>query len=244
MVIALTDGDGNPLSGVNVTVDIGGAKNYTTDENGKVNVSTGSLIPDTYDVEIRFAGNENYRGSNTTAEVVVNKATPKITAKAKTFKTTTKTKKYTITLKDNKGNGIKNTKVYLKVNGKTYVAKTNSKGKATFKITKLTKKGKYNAVVTYKGNKYYKKVTKKIKITVKPGWKTVSKGSKLKTTVKKIQKALKKNGYYLTYKGHYLKVDGFYHDCTVRAVKQFQKAKKLKVTGKVDEKTAIKLKLI
>ena len=79
----------------------------------------------------------------------------------------TKTKKYNVILKTNKNKAIKNTKVYLKVNGKTYVAKTNSKGKATFKITKLTKKGKFTAVVTYKGSAYYNKTTKKVKITTR-----------------------------------------------------------------------------
>ena len=50
------------------------------------------------------------------------------------------------------------------------------------------------------------------------------------------------NGYdYNLIAVHYLKIDGIYHDCTVRAVKQFQKAKGLKVTGKVDYKTAQKL---
>ena len=78
----------------------------------------------------------------------------------------------------------------------------------------------------------------------KTTFKTISKGSKDKAMVKKIQKALKKNGYYLRYKGHYLKVDGWYGPCTFRSVKQFQKAKGLKVTGKVDEKTAEKLKVI
>lgn len=63
-------------------------------------------------------------------------------------------------------------------------------------------------------------------------------------TVKKIQRALKKNGYYLKYKGHYLKIDGKFGFNTERAVKQFQKAKKLKVNGKVDYETAIKLKII
>ena len=62
--------------------------------------------------------------------------------------------------------------------------------------------------------------------------------------VKKIQRALKKNGYYLSAYGHYLMVDGIYHDWTVKAVKQFQKAKGLKVTGKVDELTAKKLGII
>ena len=72
---------------------------------------------------------------------------------------------------------------------------------------------------------------------------TNTKGSKDKKTVKKIQKALKNNGYYLTYKGHYLKIDGIYKGCTERSVKQFQKAKKLTATGKVDYKTAKKLKI-
>ena len=62
--------------------------------------------------------------------------------------------------------------------------------------------------------------------------------------VKKIQRALKKNGYYLSAYGHYLMVDGIYHDWTVKAVKQFQKAKGLKVTGKVDARTALKLRII
>jgi len=39
-------------------------------------------------------------------------------------------------------------------------------------------------------------------------------------------------------------VDGNYWVWTVKAVKEFQKAKGLKVTGKVDEKTAKKLKII
>lgn len=68
--------------------------------------------------------------------------------------------------------------------------------------------------------------------------------NKDKATVKKIQKALKKNGYYLSYKKHYLKVDGIYSACTVRSVKQFQKAKGLKVTGQVNYSTAKKLKII
>ena len=244
LVITLKDNKGNPISGVQVTVNMGSNKKYTTDKNGQVKVAIASLVPKTYTAKISFAGNNIYKDSSATAKVTVKKATPKITAKAKTFKYETKTKKYTITLKDNKGKVLKNKKVTLKVKGKTYTAKTNSKGKATFKLSKLTKKGKYTAVIKYAGDKYYKKATKKVKITVKaPAWKTVAKGSKDKKTVKKIQKALKNNGYYLTYKGHYLKIDGIYKGCTERSVKQFQKAKNIKATGKVDYKTAKKLKI-
>ena len=62
---------------------------------------------------------------------------------------------------------MKNTNVTIKVNKITYTAKTNSKGVATFKITKLTKKGKYTATVKYTGNKYYNTKSVKVKITVK-----------------------------------------------------------------------------
>ena len=94
------------------------------------------------------------------------------------------------------------------------------------------------------------KVIKKSKVDAKASsknktdFKTVKKGSKDKAMVKKIQKALKKNGYYLRYKGHYLKIDGWYGPCTFKSVKQFQKAKGLKVTGNVDEKTAERLNII
>ena len=85
----------------------------------------------------------------------------------KTFKVKVKTKKYTITLKNNKGKVMKKAKLTLKVGKKTYKATTNSKGKATFKITKLTKKGKYTATIKFAGSKYYKALSKKAKITVK-----------------------------------------------------------------------------
>ena len=244
LVITLKDSDGNPVSGVNVTVDLNGAKTYTTDSNGQVKVSTKGLAPKAYTAKITFNGNTNYAKSTKDIKVTVKKATPKLTAKKKTFKTIPKTKKYTIVLKDNTGKAIKKAKVTLKVKGKTYKATTNSKGKATFKITKLNKKGTYKATITYKGNKYYKKVSKKAKIKVIVTFKTVSKGSKDKATVKEIQQALKDHGYYLSYKGHYLKVDGKFSSCTFRSVKEFQKDKSLKVTGKVDEKTAHKLGII
>ena len=62
---------------------------------------------------------------------------------------------------------MKKAKVTLKVKGKTYKAKTNKKGKAIFKITKLTKKGKYTGTIKFAGNKYFKSATKNVKITVK-----------------------------------------------------------------------------
>ena len=244
LIVTLKDANGNPIRGANITVDLNGEKTYTTDKKGQITVSTKGLAPKAYTAKITFNGNSTHDKSTKDVKVTVKKATPKITAKAKTFKTTTKTKKYSIVLKNNVNKPIKKATVYLKVNGKTYKATTNSKGKATFKITKLNKAGKFKATVTYKGNKYYNKATKKVTIKVKSVWKTVSKGSKNSAIVKKIQRALKNNGYYLEYNGRYLMVDGIYWDYTEMAVKEFQNDKVLKVTGKVDEKTAKKLGII
>ena len=247
LTITLKDVDGNPLKGVSIYVDLNGAKTYTTDGNGQVKVSTKGLAPKTYTAKVTFNGNDIYDKSVKNVKVTVKKAASKITAAKKTFKAKTKVKKYAVVLKDNTGKAIKNAKLTLKVRGKTYSAKTNYKGKAVFKITKLNKKGTYKAVIKFNGNKYYLKSTKNTKITVKASkttFKTVSQGSKDTKTVKKIQQALKDHGYYLSYKGHYLKVDGKYNSYTVRSVKEFQRDHGLKQTGKVDAKTAKKLGII
>ncbi len=167
LVIALKDSNGKALSGVKVTIDLNGAKTYTTDKNGQVKVSTKGLAPKAYTAKITFNGNTNYEKSTKNVKVTVKKAKPKLTAKKKTFKKSVKVKKYSIVLKNNLKKAIKKAKVYLKVGKKTYKAKTNGKGKATFKIKKLTKKGKYKATVTYKGNACYNKVTKKVNIKIR-----------------------------------------------------------------------------
>lgn len=165
LVITLKDSDGKALSGVNINVDLNGAKSYTTDKNGQVKINVANLVPNTYSAKITFAGDDLYNSSATSVNVIVKKATSKITAKKATFKAK-KAKKYTITLKAN-NKAIKNAKVILKVKGKTYKATTNAKGKATFKITKITKKGKYTATIKFNGDNYYLKSTKSVRIVVK-----------------------------------------------------------------------------
>ena len=168
LVITLKDSKGNAISGANITVQLKDTKTYTTNKNGQITVPTKGLIPKTYTAKITFKGNTNYeKTSKNTVKVTVKKATPKITAKKKTFKRTVKTKKYSIALKTNLKKAMKGVKVTLKVNKKTYSAKTNKKGIATFKITKLTKTGKYTAVVKFAGNKYYNAKAATQKIIVK-----------------------------------------------------------------------------
>ena len=184
LVITLKDSNGNPVFNATVTVDLNGAKTYTTDKNGQVKVSTAGLIPKIYTAKITFAGDNNYNGSSIDVGVTVNKATPILKAKKKTYKAKSKTKKFKIVLKDNTGKPIKNAKVRLmvkkitksnkkggsdkesKADKKKNFAVTNNKGKATFKVLR-NKKGKYNAKVKFYSNEYYNKVTKTVKIVIK-----------------------------------------------------------------------------
>ena len=167
LVITLT-ANGKALANKKVTVKVGTiSKTLTTNAKGQVSLNVATLVPKTYTATVKFAGDDSYIASSVSPKVVVSKAKPQIVAKAKTFKVKVKTKKYTVTLKNNKGKVLKKVKLTLKVGKKTYKATTNSKGKATFKITKLTKKGKYTATIKFAGSKYYKALSKKAKITVK-----------------------------------------------------------------------------
>lgn len=168
LVVTLKDEKDNPIPNADVQIELNGKVNaIKTNDEGQVKLTTNGLAPNTYTAKITFNGNEKYKNTKTQTKITIQKAKPKLTTPKKTFKHTTKTKKYTITLKTNKNKAMKNTKLTLKINGKKYTAKTNTKGKATFKITKLNKKGKYNAIITYKGNTNYKKTTKTTKITIK-----------------------------------------------------------------------------
>ena len=169
LALSLKDGKGNPIANGKVTVLLNG-KSYilSTNANGQGSLTIPSnLIPKTYTATIRYDGDGNHIGSATSANVVVKKASVKLTASKKTFKSKVKVKKYTVTLKNNKNKAMKKVKLSLKIKGKTFKATTNNKGKATFKIKKLSKKGKYTASIAYKGDKYYNKLTKKVKITIK-----------------------------------------------------------------------------
>ena len=160
------------------TVNIDNGKIVKTAElkDGAASITVADLTAGDHTISVSYSGDGKYAPitQNTTLNIKepvkptpkVSKKATKIVAKKKTFKAKKKTKKYTITLKSGK-KLISKVKVTIKVGKKTYTAKTNKKGKATFNLKKLTKKGKYTAVIKFKGNKNYKATSKKVKITVK-----------------------------------------------------------------------------
>ena len=169
MVVTLKDIKGNNLVGYNVTIKLSNGKTVTqpTDKNGQVKLSTSGLVPNVYTAVITYAGDISHKDATGSAKITVKKANVKLAAKAKAFKLKDRTKKYTLILKNNVNKAIKSAKIAINVNKKTYYAKTNSKGVALFKFTKLTKKGKFKAVIKYAGDKNYNKLIKKVIIVVK-----------------------------------------------------------------------------
>ena len=105
-----------------------------------------------------------YAGSNAAGTVKIAKKATTLTAKKATLKVK-KAKKISVVLKAD-GKAVANKKVSITVNGKTFSAKTNSKGKATIKV-KVAKKGKFTAKVKFAGDDSYVKSTAKVKLTVK-----------------------------------------------------------------------------
>ena len=171
--VVLRDAKGKVLAGKKVSFKLNG-KNIGSAKTTAKGVATISLTAKTLKAQkagvkklvISFA-DSNYNTVSKTVKITINKEKTKIAAKGKVFKKANKAKKYAIILKNSKNKAIKKVIVTLKVKGKLYKAKTNSKGKATFSLKKLTKTGKFKAVIQFKGNTLYKPTTKRVYIVVK-----------------------------------------------------------------------------
>lgn len=144
--MVLRDKKGNVLAGQKIKFILG-SKYIGSANTDKKGIATIKLT--SKNLKTAKAGNralvmelvsKNYNKIDKSVNIKINKEKTKITAKKATFKLANKVKKYTILLKNSKNKAIKKASVTLKVKGKIYKAKTNSKGKATFKISKLTKK--------------------------------------------------------------------------------------------------------
>ena len=165
----MTDLNGNPLKNKIVALFRDYDSDYDfdyyeikTNYNGEAKLNCNNFKAGTHTIDVEVG-----KANPLSFKVVVKKATPKLSAAKKTFKVSVQTKKYTVTLKNNLNKAMKYVKVTLKVNGKTYTAKTNYNGKATFNIKKLNKKGTFSASVRYAGNSCYNTVSKSTKITVR-----------------------------------------------------------------------------
>ena len=166
--ITLKDSDNKVLANKKVTITFNG-KTYTktTDAKGLINFKLAATKVGNQKLTVKFAGDENYTAVTKTATIKILKEASKIVVPATAFKVNVKTKVVKVTLKDSKNKAISGAKITLRVNGVNYIAKTNSKGLATVKVTKLTKVGSFSTSIKFAGNNYYKAASKAIKINVK-----------------------------------------------------------------------------
>ena len=118
----------------------------------------------THSVVAYYAGDATTSSSIDTATIKVSKSATTLTAAKATLKVN-KAKKVKVTLKSG-SKLLANKKVTIKVNGKTFTAKTNAKGVATIAV-KVAKKGSFTAVVNFAGDSAYNAKTVKVKYTVK-----------------------------------------------------------------------------
>lgn len=141
--VRVFDDNGNPVkAGQKVTFKIDNKKYVkTTDKNGYAKLKIDST-PGLHNIYVTY---KDFTISN---ELKV-----KQVLKAKTGKVNGKTKiKFKVTFL---GKNKKNKVIKVKFNKKTYKAKTNKKGVATFSLKVPKKLGKYNIVVSYKKAKDY-----------------------------------------------------------------------------------------
>ena len=194
LIVTLTDAKENLLIGKRVSVKLNG-KTYSdkTNSRGQVSIKVpNNLVPKTYVASITFAGDDKYIASSGNVNVLVSKATPKITVKSITGNVGKKVR-LTATVKDSVGNKLNKCTVTFKINGKVYNAKTNSKGIATLKVkipkskvVKVSSKIKNNIVT--KSTIYKKIYTCKASVIEDNRYKSNSAKFKVISKNKKIQR--------------------------------------------------------
>ena len=165
-VITLKDSNGNPLNAKKITIALNG-KTYTgtTNDKGQMIFAVPvNLNSKTYTATVSFAGDKNYGAVSTTARVVVNKQSTKLTASG--FTMIYNNGRYLVaTLKDNAGKVIKNAKVSFKVAGKTYTLKTDAKGQVKLFFNLVPKA--YAVSIIFAGDNNYQKSLANVKVIVK-----------------------------------------------------------------------------
>jgi parallel beta-helix repeat protein len=166
--VTFKDGSGNPLANQKVTFKVNGKTyNKYTDNKGVAKVKLKfNKNKKTYKISVKFAGSNQYKSVSKTNKITVkySSKTAKLSSPTVTIPPKT-SKSYTVSLKDANGNAISKQKVTVKINGKKYAKKTNSKGQIQIKV-KFFKLKSFKVTASYKGSKIYKKSSSSGKIKV------------------------------------------------------------------------------
>lgn len=165
--ISITVKDQNNKLVVNKAIKITvNGKTYSgkTNAKGVATVTVKITKKGTYTYRAKVTGNSIYKEVSKKGKLVINGLSSAFTVKKYSFKRYA-TKKIKVTLKSGK-TLLKYKKITLRVNGKTYSAKTNYKGVATIKI-KLTKRGTFTYTAKFAGDNTYKATSRSNKVVIR-----------------------------------------------------------------------------
>ena len=166
LVATLKDANGKAIVGAKVGFANNGVTYVYTDENGEAKYSTKGLAEGTYDVRIKFYGNDAYQESNQArAKIYVGKyITPSLTSNGVT--TTYGADDYLVaTLTGMNNKPITGAKILFTVFGKKIVDITDSSGHAKIS-TKGYNPGIYNVLFKFAGNSMYSEASSTAKMTI------------------------------------------------------------------------------
>ena len=159
----LTDEDGNPLEGCNVTLDVEFIhRNFVTNTTGEgyfaINGSGANLDVGNYTGLIKFKGNENYNASSLSINITIRTLNSTIICDNLTF-IYNESGILMACLKDSEGNPIENGTLELLINKKHMPLITNSSGEVGFNLTSFS-------IGTYYGNLYFAETNRYAESTI------------------------------------------------------------------------------
>ena len=141
-----------------VVVDVDGTSYYAEVENGNAVIEIPALRPGSYNADVTYAGDENYKNASTTVSITVPDE-PVVEPKDPNLKAAAVNNTITATVdKDATGS------IMVDVDGQGYYAPIKD-GKAVINVIGLDE-GKYNAVVSYVGDDTFKAANAAVSITV------------------------------------------------------------------------------
>ena len=174
--VKLTDNNGTAIANKTIKFTVNkDTNNATTDNDGVAKLKI-TLNPGTYTVKYSFSDDGYVGCENQTSIFVITTSDSKIKASSYTAYVGVKNT-YSVTLTAG-STQLAGRSITFKINGKTYVKKTNSKGVASIDINEA--KGSYTLSYSYAGEKNIKSASGTSKITVKKGMPTkITKANKV-----------------------------------------------------------------
>ena len=167
IIFILKDKLGNSMANMKFTVLYDGKKYVrTTDSTGHFNLSLSLKNDVSNELTISFAGDDKYNSFSKAISVNIARKSLDLIVSNKAYKAKASKKVLTATFKLNNGKGIVGKIVRFTINGKTYTAKTNSRGVASVNVN-LSRKGTYNFKAEFLGDKTYAPIKKTAKLVIK-----------------------------------------------------------------------------